>query len=223
MLKYQGEWALISSYDGLGGFLVLCRICSSYLQVQICLKHLTLHPSAGKGIMLISVSERFEAWTVFACSNTEIVDPNPTRCLDVCMHLFCVRVERPSRPFRFTPGETALGAYWIVGWVGPVAGLDDMEKWKFLILPGLEPRPHSLPAIASWYTDCAAASLNNNNNNKKTPWSESASELYRPSYRRLSAKWLSTFADRGCHVASVTKPYGRILDFLDSSRYFSIK
>jgi hypothetical protein len=31
---------------------------------------------------------------------------------------------------------------------------------------------------------------------KKTPWSESASELYRPSDRRLSAKWLPTFADR---------------------------
>jgi hypothetical protein len=32
---------------------------------------------------------------------------------------------------------------------------------------------------------------------KKTPWSESVSELYRPSDRRLSAKWLPTFADRG--------------------------
>jgi hypothetical protein len=32
---------------------------------------------------------------------------------------------------------------------------------------------------------------------KKTPWSESASELYRPSDRRLSAKRLPTFADKG--------------------------
>jgi hypothetical protein len=32
---------------------------------------------------------------------------------------------------------------------------------------------------------------------KKTPWSESASELYRPSDRRLSAKWLPAFVDRG--------------------------
>jgi hypothetical protein len=32
---------------------------------------------------------------------------------------------------------------------------------------------------------------------KKTPWSETASELYRPSDRRLSTKWLPTFADRG--------------------------
>jgi hypothetical protein len=58
---------------------------------------------------------------------------------------------------------------------------------------------------------------------KKNPWSESASELYRPSDRRLSAKWLPTFADKGCHVVSVTDPYGRIVDFLDRSRYFSIK
>jgi hypothetical protein len=32
---------------------------------------------------------------------------------------------------------------------------------------------------------------------KQTPWSESASELYRPSNRRLSAKWLPTFAIKG--------------------------
>jgi hypothetical protein len=32
-----------------------------------------------------------------------------------------------------------------------------------------------------------------------------------------------TFADRGCHVVSVTDPSGRILGFLDRSRYFSIK
>jgi hypothetical protein len=37
---------------------------------------------------------------------------------------------------------------------------------------------------------------------KKTPWSGSASELYRPSDRHLSAKWLPTFADRGCHVVN---------------------
>jgi hypothetical protein len=31
------------------------------------------------------------------------------------------------------------------------------------------------------------------------------------------------FADRGCHVVSVTDPCGLILGFLDRSRYFSIK
>jgi hypothetical protein len=38
--------------------------------------------------------------------------------------------------------------------------------------------------------------------------------------RRLSPKLVTTFANRGCHVVSVTDPYSRILDFLDRSRYF---
>jgi hypothetical protein len=42
-------------------------------------------------------------------------------------------------------------------------------------------------------------------------------ELYRPSGRRLLAKLVPTFADSGCHVVSVTDPYGRILGFLDRS------
>jgi hypothetical protein len=33
----------------------------------------------------------------------------------------------------------------------------------------------------------------------------------------------NVFTDRGCHVVSVTDPYGRILGFLDMSRYFSLK
>jgi hypothetical protein len=33
--------------------------------------------------------------------------------------------------------------------------------------------------------------------------------------RRLSAKLMPIFEDRGCHVVSVTDPYGRILGFLD--------
>jgi hypothetical protein len=47
----------------------------------------------------------------------------------------------------------------------------------------------------------------------------SARELYRHSDRRLSSKLVSTFADRGCHVVSVTDAYNRILGFLDRSRY----
>jgi hypothetical protein len=39
----------------------------------------------------------------------------------------------------------------------------------------------------------------------------------------LAAKRLPTCADRGCHVVSVTDPSGRILGFLNRSRYFSIK
>jgi hypothetical protein len=48
-----------------------------------------------------------------------------------------------------------------------------------------------------------------------TPRPEFAIELYRPSDRRLSAKLVPTFADRGCRMVSVTDPYGRILGFLD--------
>jgi hypothetical protein len=31
------------------------------------------------------------------------------------------------------------------------------------------------------------------------------------------------FADKGCHVVSMTDSFGRILGFLDRSRYFSIE
>jgi hypothetical protein len=51
-----------------------------------------------------------------------------------------------SRPSRFTPGEGARGTHWIGGWVGPRAGLDDVEKRKFLTIPGLELRPLGRPA-----------------------------------------------------------------------------
>jgi hypothetical protein len=40
-----------------------------------------------------------------------------------------------------------------------------------------------------------------------TPWRESASALYRPSDRHLSAKLVPSFADRECHGVSVTDPY----------------
>jgi hypothetical protein len=35
-----------------------------------------------------------------------------------------------------------------------------------------------------------------------------------------AAKFVQTFADRGCRVGSETDPYGRILVFLDRSRYY---
>jgi CBS-domain-containing membrane protein len=44
-----------------------------------------------------------------------------------------------------------------------------------------------------------------------------------PSDLRLSAKLVPTFADRVCHVVSVTDPYGRILGFIELSRYLFFK
>jgi hypothetical protein len=67
---------------------------------------------------------------------------------------------------------------------------------------------------------CATEERGECNKIKKTPWPESASELYRPSDRCLSAKLLPTFEDRGYHVVSVMDPYGRILNFLDRSHYY---
>jgi hypothetical protein len=51
-----------------------------------------------------------------------------------------------SRPGRFTLGEKATRTYWIGGWVNRRPGLDDVEKRKFLTLPGLEFRLLSRPA-----------------------------------------------------------------------------
>jgi hypothetical protein len=66
--------------------------------------------------------------------------------VDVWMHIFLtsalVGVEwSASRPCRLTPGN-----HWI-GWVDPRAGLD-VEKRKFLTLPGLELRPLGRPACS---------------------------------------------------------------------------
>jgi hypothetical protein len=50
-----------------------------------------------------------------------------------------------SCPCRFIPGERAPGTHCIGGWLDPRAGLDDVEKRKFLTLPGLELRPLGCP------------------------------------------------------------------------------
>jgi hypothetical protein len=97
---------------------------------------------------------------------------------------------------------------------GPQSTVWTLWSWEKSYSPcgGLNP-DHSPSLYLLSYND-------DTTHKKKTPWSESASELYRPSDSRLSAKWLPTCADRGCHVVSVTHPSGRILGFLDRSRYF---
>jgi hypothetical protein len=47
-----------------------------------------------------------------------------------------------------------------------------------------------------------------------SPWANYTERL------PLSAKLVPTFADKRWHVVRVTDPYGRILRFLDQSRYF---
>jgi hypothetical protein len=63
--------------------------------------------------------------------------------VDVNLHIFLTSALAGdewsvSRPCRFTPGERGPGSHWIGGWVDSRAGLDDVEKRKFLTLPGLE-------------------------------------------------------------------------------------
>jgi hypothetical protein len=91
----------------------------------------------------------------------------------------------------------------------------DPMKWVFSIYV-------ILLAARPWGTE-PWTEVSTKTKTKQTPWTESASELYRPCDRRLLAKIAPIFADRGCHVVIVTDPYGRILGFLDRSRNFSIK
>jgi hypothetical protein len=71
--------------------------------------------------------------------------------VDVYIHIFLTLALvggkwSASCPGRFTSVERAYGTHWIGGWMDPRAGLDDMEKRKFLTLPGLELRLLSRPA-----------------------------------------------------------------------------
>jgi hypothetical protein len=61
--------------------------------------------------------------------------------MDVYIHMFFISSLvggewSASRLGRFVPGT-----HWIGGWVSPTAGLEDLEKRKFLTIPGLKPRP----------------------------------------------------------------------------------
>jgi CBS-domain-containing membrane protein len=48
-------------------------------------------------------------------------------------------------------------------------------------------------------------------------------ELYWPGYRRLSAKIMPTFADKGYHMVSMMDHYGHILGFLDQTSDASVE
>jgi hypothetical protein len=71
--------------------------------------------------------------------------------VDVEIHIFLTSALAggewsASRPGCFTPWKEPPVPNWIGGWVGPRAGMDDVEKRKFLTLPGLELRPLDRPA-----------------------------------------------------------------------------
>jgi hypothetical protein len=85
----------------------------------------------------------------------------------------------------------------------PRGGLDTGEEKSLLPLPGFETRP-SRPTCAY----LCSVTL------------QSTSGPYISSDRRLSAKLVPTFADRGCHMVSAANPPRHNFDFLDRSRYY---
>jgi hypothetical protein len=77
--------------------------------------------------------------------------------VDVYRHIFLTSAlpggEWPaSRPGRFKPGERAPGTHWIGSWVDPRAGLDDVEKRKFLTLIDSNSDLLVVQPVASRYT-----------------------------------------------------------------------
>jgi hypothetical protein len=71
--------------------------------------------------------------------------------VDVSIHLFLssTLVELKGRlhaPAALPSVKKAPGTHLMGGWVGLRVGLDDVERRKFLILPGLELRPLGRPA-----------------------------------------------------------------------------
>jgi hypothetical protein len=73
--------------------------------------------------------------------------------VDLCIHIFLTSAPAGGECWASRSGRFTLGTHWIGGWVNPRAGLDDVEKRKFLTLSGLELRSHGRPA--SRYTDYA--------------------------------------------------------------------
>jgi hypothetical protein len=91
-----------------------------------------------------------------------------------------------------------------------------LGRWRLLMELGIVAMPEmNMSSITSSSENYSLELYSTATKTKrKTPWLESASELYRPSDQRLLAKLVTTFADGGCHMVSVTDPYGLILAFL---------
>jgi hypothetical protein len=98
-------------------------------------------------IVTTNRSRRFKCLDVTETANrAEGLSNMPWRCMGEWS---------ASCPGCFTTRERAPGTQWIGGWVGLRACLDDMEKRKFLTLPGLELWPFSCPPCSqSLYPLC---------------------------------------------------------------------
>jgi hypothetical protein len=93
-------------------------------------------------------------------------------------------------------------------------GLRGLGKFKYSITSSeIEPATFGLVVQRLRQYDI------NKQTNKQIPWSESVSEIYRPSDRRPSTKPMPTSTDRERHVISMTNPHGRTLGPLDHNQY----
>jgi hypothetical protein len=98
--------------------------------------------SLGLGMSLMTVSHQLLTCEVkLSCAYL------PWRCIGEWLCLWITWGEwSASRLCRFIPGDRAPGTHRIGRWVDPRAGLDHTEKYKFLILPGLQSRALGCPA-----------------------------------------------------------------------------
>jgi hypothetical protein len=91
--------------------------------------------------------------------------------INTLLNFILVGVEwSASRLGRFTPGGKTPDTHWIVGWVCPTAGLDDVEKETFLTPSGLgTPTPSVAKPGVSRHADYAIPA-HLTSEVKKTPW-----------------------------------------------------
>jgi hypothetical protein len=80
--------------------------------------------------------------------------------VDVEIHIFLTSALAAgewsaSGPCRFTSEERAPGTHWIGGWVGPGAGVDEVEKRKFLTYWDSNSYLWVVQPVASRCTNCA--------------------------------------------------------------------
>jgi hypothetical protein len=69
--------------------------------------------------------------------------------VDVLIHIFLTSALAGVDRSASLPGRSIPDTHWIGGWVDPKAGVDNVEKRKFLTLPALE----LVQPLASRYTD----------------------------------------------------------------------
>jgi hypothetical protein len=82
--------------------------------------------------------------------------------VDLQIHIFLISALAADEWSALRPGRFTPGTHWIGGWADRRAGLDNVEKRKFLTLPVLELDHSVVQPVASRYTDFNLYPLPNN-------------------------------------------------------------